>query len=77
MAIANRVRRALLFAALALILCDLGVWVYFYFRPPAPPWFGTAVGLAAAAAVALATLGGLPDLVGAPPDEPWEDQDEL
>jgi len=71
------VRRVLLGLALVLILLDLGVWVYFYLRPPAPPWFGTTVGLVAAVAVALAALGGLSDLVGAPPDEPWDGGDEL
>lgn len=73
----QRVRRALLWSALALAVADLGAWVYFYLAPPAPPRFGTVVGLVAALAVALAALGGLSDLVGSPPGEPWDDQDTL
>ncbi|MGQ9584967.1 MAG: hypothetical protein ACUVXG_06155 [Anaerolineae bacterium] len=70
-------RRVLLGAGLVLALADLGAWVYFYLNPPAPSGFGTAVGLVAAVAVALAALGGLSDLVGAPPTEPWDGEDHL
>jgi hypothetical protein len=71
------IRRVLLALALAFIICDLGVWLYYYFVPPAPPWLGTFVGLVAALAVILAVLGGLSDLVGLPPEEPWDGQEKL
>lgn len=73
----NRVRRLLLWGALVLALADVGTWAYFYFHPPAPPGLGVAVGLVAGVAVALAALGGLSDLVGLPPEEPWDGRDEL
>jgi|YNPNPStandDraft_1061719.scaffolds.fasta_scaffold416549_1 hypothetical protein len=73
----NRVRRILLWGALVLALADLGAWVYFYFNPPPPPHLGVAVGVVAGVAVALAALGGLSDLVGLPPEGPWDGRDEL
>lgn len=73
----KRVRRILLWGALVLALADLGTWVYFYLGPPAPPRLGMVVGIVAGVAVALAALGGLSDLVGVPPEEPWDGPDEL
>ena len=69
------VRRLLLALSMVLILLDLGTWFYFYANPPAPSWFGIAVGLVAALAVASAALGGLSDLATPPfPDPPFDDQ---
>lgn len=73
----NRVRRLLLWGSLVLALADVGAWAYFYFNPPAPPRLGVVVGLVAGVAVALAALGGLSDLVGLPPEEPWDGRDGL
>ena len=73
----KRWRRILLWGALVLALTDLGVWVYFYLHQPAPPRLGVVVGIVAGVAVALAALGGLSDLVGLPPEEPWDGPDAL